>query len=159
MILPAVSRVRAAFTLIEVVVALGVAALAVVTLLGLLPAGLGGIQRATADSAEARVLQAIMADYQTRDWDSVRRQQDAHSSELLYFDVNCFQVAAADAFFIVQVSVLPAPPLPGATTSNSRLRQLRVRTSRNVQAGVAAFAAPQVFQQTQAILAQMDKSP
>jgi uncharacterized protein (TIGR02598 family) len=151
----------AAFSLVEVILAVGIAAITVVTLLGLLPASLSSIQHSNSDGAEARVLQAIMADYQQRDWPSILRQQEAATAELLYFDTNAFRVEATDrdAFLIAQVSILPAPLLPGSTVANPRLRTLRLRTSREVMAGAAAFEEKRVFRQTQAVLPQMDKSP
>ncbi|MFM2166309.1 MAG: Verru Chthon cassette protein [Verrucomicrobiota bacterium] len=151
----------AAFSLVEVMLAVGIVAVTMVTLLGLLPGSLSNIQDSTINGAEARVLQAIMADYQQRDWSSILQQQSSATAELLYFDPHGFRVAATDreAFLIAQVSILPAPLLPGSTVTNPRLRTLRLRTSRDVMAGVAAFDAKHVFRQTQAVLPQMDKSP
>lgn len=141
--------------------AVGITAVSIVTLLGLLPSSLSSIQRATNDGAEARVLQSIMADYQMRDWPSILRQQEAATAELMLFDIHGFPVKKgdADAFLIAQIHVVNAPMLPGATAPNPRLRMLRVRTSRNVSAGEAAFDEKHIFRQTQAILPQMDKSP
>lgn len=151
----------AAFSLVEVILALGVASITVVALLGLVPGSLSNIQHSTIDGAEARVLQAIVADYQQRDWPSILQQQTAATAELLYFDTHGFRVTATDrdAFLIAQVSILTPPLLPGSSTANPRLRTLRLRTSRDVAAGAAAFDAKHVFRQTQAILTQMDKSP
>ncbi len=151
----------AAFSLAEVMLAVGIAAITVVTLLGLLPASLSSMQHSNTDGAEARVLQAIMADYQQRDWPSILRQQEAATAELLYFDPHGFRVAATDreAFLIAQVSILPAPLLPGSTVANPRLRTLCLRTSRDVMAGASAFEEKRIFRQTQAVLPQMDKSP
>lgn len=151
----------AGFSLVEVMLAVGITGVAIVTLLGLLPSSLRSIQRAANDGAEARVLQAIMADYQMRDWPGILRQQESAAAELMHFDFNGFSVKSddADAFLLAQVSVVNAPLLPGATVPNPRLRMLRVRTSRNVVAGAAAFDEKHNFRQTQAILPQMDKSP
>ncbi len=141
--------------------AVGITAVAIVTLMGLLPFGLSSIQRSASDGAEARVLQAIMADYQMREWTSILRQQETAAAELMHFDFNGFSVKATDseAFLLAQVSVVNAPLLPGSKLPNPRLRMLCVRTSRDVMVGAAAFDEKRVFRQTQAILPQMDKSP
>lgn len=151
----------AAFSLVEVLLAVGIAAVTVVALLGLLPASLSSMQHSNTDGAEARVLQAIMADYQQRDWPSILQQQASETAELLYFDIHGFRVAATDrdVFLIAQVSILPPPLLPGSSVVNPHLRTLRLRTSRDVMAGAAAFDEKHVFRQTQAVLPQMDKSP
>ncbi|MFN0078458.1 MAG: Verru_Chthon cassette protein B [Prosthecobacter sp.] len=151
----------AAFSLVEVMVAVGITAVGIVTLLGLLPSSLSNIRRAANDGVEARVMQAIMADYQMRDWPSILRQQESAAAEMTYFDLNGFPVKSADseAFLLAQINVVDAPLLPGATVPNPRLRMLRVRTSRDVLAGAAAFDNKHTFRQTQAILPQMDKSP
>lgn len=155
------SSPAAAFSLIEVLVSIGIAAVAIITLLGLLPTGLSSIQRAAGDAAEARALQAVVADFQMRDWPSILRQQESQITELMYFDTHGFRVPQYDAsaFLLAAVNVAHAPPLPGATTTNTRLRLLRMRTSRNTRAGASALEDKQSLRETQALLVQMDKSP
>ncbi|MFZ4594258.1 MAG: Verru_Chthon cassette protein B [Verrucomicrobiaceae bacterium] len=158
---PARAAGRAAFTLAEAVMAVGVAAVGVITLLGLLPVGLASIQQSATQITEARAFQAILAEYQMRDWASVLQQEQSASGELLYFDRQGFTVTSSDpeAFLLAEVRVRPPSPLPGAAAPNLRLRMVHVRISREVRLGAGAFAEGRAYRQTQALLSQMDKRP
>lgn len=56
------------FSLPEVTMAVGIAAMAIVLLLGLLPSGMGSIRNASNTLAETRIYQQIIAEIQTANW-------------------------------------------------------------------------------------------
>jgi uncharacterized protein (TIGR02598 family) len=58
----------AAFSLVEVVLAVGIMALGVVTILGLLPHGMEMSRKTANELAENRILDALVGDIQSMDW-------------------------------------------------------------------------------------------
>ncbi len=149
-----------AFTLAEVIITVGIAATAIVTIIGLLPYGLESMRQSAMVTAEARAVQSIIADYQMRDWSAVLEQQTSGAGELRHFDAQGYRVEKgdADSFLLAQVLVRDAPLLPGSGKTNPRLRSLIVRTSTRLSEA-DAFDEKQPFRQCQVILAQMDKRP
>lgn len=82
-ILPPRSRGRAGFSLIEVTIAMAIAAVAVVSLLGLIPAGMNTMRDAGDEAIMARIHQQILNELQVADFDTL----DTSYDELeVYFD-------------------------------------------------------------------------
>jgi uncharacterized protein (TIGR02598 family) len=104
-------RSRSAFTLIECVLALGIAATVLVALVGLLPAGLDATRTAALGSAEAAIIERL-------------RQQIESGTPPgdFYFDAQGAPVSdgPADAVFAARVEASSALALPGETTGAMR---------------------------------------
>lgn len=105
---------RHAFTLPEVVIAVGIAALGLVSLLGIMPQSLDTLRQAGEVSAESRISQQIIAGISMSDW------QNAGGGDLLnasyhgkryFFDDLAVEVEASDDFgvaYVAEVSVAAA---------------------------------------------------
>ena len=109
---------RSAFSLVESLLAISIAATALLTLLALLPAGLDASREAARCSAEARILACL-------------RQQCAAAALTgdFYFDSlgRPLSSRTADAAFAVRVAPAVAVPLPGDAIST--LRSFRITLS------------------------------
>lgn len=77
---------QAGFTLIEVSLAVGIAALALVALLALVPQGVKTMKLATDRAIEARIHQQIVAEVSLTDWDKRNKYDYNQSNELYFFD-------------------------------------------------------------------------
>jgi uncharacterized protein (TIGR02598 family) len=62
------ARICAGFSLAEVTLVIGIAAITILPLMSLLPFGLDTLRESASRSAEARMLQSIASDYQMRAW-------------------------------------------------------------------------------------------
>ena len=131
---------RNAFTLIESLLAVSMAATALLTLLALLPAGLDASREAARCTVEARILARL-------------RQQSAEAavSGEFYFDALGRQLPSrtADAAFAVRVASAAGVVLPGDTTAT--LRGISFSLSDRMQDD--PFADPQRVRVQQLLLA------
>lgn len=87
------------FSLIEVTLALGVAAFCLLALFGLLPLGLQVNQSSTSETAAASVLSSVIADLRTTPKTSLTSSQYAitfGTAKVLYFDGNGNGVSSQD---------------------------------------------------------------
>lgn len=74
------------FSLVEVVLAVGIMALGVVTILGLLPHGLEMSRKTANEQAETRIVDNIVGELQATDWDSLGGILTAGSALYQYDD-------------------------------------------------------------------------
>lgn len=158
---PVFRRLRPrAFSFVEVMLSVGIAATTLVLLLGLLPCGLDEMTRSASAAAEVRALQVIQTDYQMREWAEVLGQQSACTGELFRFDAQGFLVRGddAEALFLTRVLVEDGPVLPGSAQKNSRLRTLVMQISSNLDEK-KAFAGGGRYREQRTLLAQADKQP
>ena len=72
----------AGFSLVEVVIALGIVATVMVALLALLPLGMDALRQAADLSVQSRIAQDLIGDVQQADWKSLER----YRNELRYYD-------------------------------------------------------------------------
>ncbi len=99
-----------AFSLVEVVLAIGLATFALLVVFSLLPAGLRSLQEANRQIVETEIFNALGAELTSTKFDEV--QAHVASRFPLYFDNEGLEVAGAqDATFIVRCL---AQPLEGA---------------------------------------------
>ncbi|MBP7948450.1 MAG: Verru_Chthon cassette protein B [Verrucomicrobiales bacterium] len=56
------------FSLLEVIVAMGIVATVMIALVGVMPSGVASIQEASVTSIEARIMQEIISDAQSAEW-------------------------------------------------------------------------------------------
>ncbi|MGK0188462.1 MAG: hypothetical protein ACI9R3_004273 [Verrucomicrobiales bacterium] len=70
------------FSLVEVVIALGIVATVMVALLALLPLGMDALREAADLTVQSRIAESLRGDVQQADWDTL----DRYRNELRYFD-------------------------------------------------------------------------
>ena len=70
------------FSLVEVVIALGIVATVMVALLALLPLGMDALRESADLTVQSRIAQDLIGDIQQADWDSL----DRYRNELRYYD-------------------------------------------------------------------------
>lgn len=147
----------AAFTLAEVTIAVGIAATVMMALLAILPLGLDNLRRSAARMADARIIQAVAADYQMRDWSKVKPADE--TPILLAFDDRGTEVSHGSREHIYTAQVVladDAPVLSGDTSGNPFLRRLRVRiTDRGDMAD--SFAIPAFYREHHVMVANIEK--
>jgi uncharacterized protein (TIGR02598 family) len=64
-------RVNSGFSLVEIVVAVGIVATVMVALLGMIPTGLNTVNEAADTMAEIRIAQQLISEVQMTDWDDI----------------------------------------------------------------------------------------
>ena len=88
-----VKRDQRGFSLIEVTLALAIAALGFITLLGLLPQGLDMARRSANLASEARIVQKLSSELQSTSWDDL--QWKGYGTRR-YFNDQAMEIPAAD---------------------------------------------------------------
>lgn len=114
---------KAAFSLVEVVMALGIVAIAFIPLIGLLPRGIDTMRRSIDVSAASQIIQQIGNEIQQSDFDALSGAAIA----LRYFDDQCREVPEtrkADAIYQSQAVVLTDP-------ANSHRKRAIIQVARN----------------------------
>lgn len=116
---PRFARLRAAFSLVEVVLAVGIMSLGVVTILGLLPHGMN-ISRDTANElAETRIIDQIVGELQAGDWETLSGVLTAGNSGVRrFFDDQGLEVAQGSSNLADVLSYVVRVRAPDATTYN-----------------------------------------
>ena len=75
-------RKNSGFSLVEIVVAVGIVATVMVALLGMIPTGLNTVNEAADTMAEIRIAQQILGEVQMADWEDL----DQWDSKPYYYD-------------------------------------------------------------------------
>ncbi|XHR30559.1 MAG: Verru_Chthon cassette protein B [Chthoniobacteraceae bacterium] len=123
-------RARGGFTLIETVIALGIAAFALTSLLGLLPCGLQNFRKAMDMTLQTQMAQVLVGKASQMSFDQLANL----SSTPFFFDDNGNIVAADDpaGTYKASVSVSNTTTFPASTSgySNSGVAQLTITYSR-----------------------------
>lgn len=115
-----------AFSLIEVTLAIGIVAFAMIPLLGLVPVGLNAAQSSMRETANTHILNQISGGLDRLPFGD---RIDQYIAQTLYFDYNGAPVpTAAESIFTVSMTAL-APSFPGSgqlTGINQYLKRVRV---------------------------------
>jgi uncharacterized protein (TIGR02598 family) len=114
---PRNSRGAAAFSILEIAIAIGVVAFGFVALFGLLPTGLDIFRRALESSVSAQIVQHVAADAQQTDFATLQAQPQV----LRYFDEEGTELLPAQSgqsIYTAQVTVTPTTKLPGSVSQN-----------------------------------------
>lgn len=153
------SSCTSGFSLAETVIAVGITASVIVTLVGMIPLSLDTLRQAAILTAEARITQAIAADYRMREWSEVVQQQQEGGCRDFSFDGQGTRVKQGDAstIFTARVTVSDALPLPGMQQTNPRLKNVQILVTSSPNA-TAAFANPETCRKSQTLVAQTDKT-
>lgn len=133
-----------AFSLVEVVLAVGVAAFALVALLGLLPAGLKTFRGSMNTAVGSQIAQRIFNDMQVSDWSNI-------SNTVRFFDEQGTETAsnALNCIYWAQVSITNAATSTNSTSImgniSTNLMTLKVIVANNPGGAQSALS---VFSQT-----------
>jgi len=151
------ATIRAAFTLAEVTISVGIAATVMMTLLAIMPLGLDSLRSSASRMADARIIQAVAADYQMRDWSKVKPSDEAPI--LMAFDDRGTGVNHGSREHIYTAQIVLAddsPVLTGDTSGNPFLRRLRVRISERGDMA-DAFSIPAFYREHHVMVANIEK--
>lgn len=135
--LPQPARLRrsaAGFSLVEVVLAVGIMALGVVTILGLLPHGLEMSRKTANEMAEARIIEHIVGEMQSTDWAVLNN----YGQQTRYFDDQGLELPSLSSTearfalnYVVRVEVpdldVQLPTNQPTTQANQNLRRVTIR--------------------------------
>lgn len=124
------------FSLIEVTLALGIISFALVSLLGLLPAGLSSFRDSMRTTVSAQVSQRLIAEMRQAEFAglSIGVQPER------YFSVEGIEVLEAqkaDSVTSARVTVLANALLPGSAAASANLKLIRVEIAPNPGGQVA----------------------
>lgn len=97
------------FSLVEIIIALGLVTFAVTATVGLLPVGLTSLNQSMNQTVEAQILRSISSQCVVTKFDSL-------AANGLYFDVDGQSVSSADAYYSVKLST-NAPSYPGSAVA------------------------------------------
>ena len=151
-------RRSAGFSLVETVIAVGITATVIVTLLALLPIGLDTLRSASMRTSEARIKQAVVSNYKMTDWDEVEQQAGEGSGRDFFFDERGAPVPSSseNILFGARVWVEDRVTLAGDATENEYLRNLRIYITDRPDLEDAYFD-PKKYRVAQATVSKMEK--
>jgi uncharacterized protein (TIGR02598 family) len=125
---PAVSRLRnvCAFSLIEVVIAIGIFAFAIVPIIGLLGSGMGTLKDSMSDTVRTDIARRIVGEYQRMPYSSLVASTN-------FFDSEGVRLASSNAetIFLAIATLSNPPSLIGTDTNTARLFTVTVRHIRD----------------------------
>ena len=152
---------NAAFSLVEVAVAIGVVAIGMLSVVALLPTGMETLRASANETAQARISQEIIARLQGTDWDQSNNLGD-FQDQLFYFDRQGNQTlsTAPDTVFTAKLDVpTDGPQLPAANNCglNQNLRAITVKITSLPTAIADRFLDPRKFQQLSVLAAKMSR--
>jgi len=132
---------EAGFTLVEVVMALGIVAFGIIAVFGLLPAGLGIFRESIEATVSSQILQQILVEAQETDFDQLIKDHTGNpisagttgKKAIRYFDdQGREQASATGAIYHVNTRIQPATDSPGkAPFTNPDLATVTVQAAKN----------------------------
>lgn len=141
------SRRVAAFSLVEVVLAIGIVSFAFVGMFGLLPVGLNTFRQAVDSSVGSQIVQRVINDAQQTDFPTLITS----GTTTRYFDDQGNELKNSDSNFnsyiyTVEVAVSGTTALPGPSTSgSSNLATVTVRIANNPGHNPVPFGSASVI--------------
>lgn len=125
--------VNRAFSLVEVTIAMGIAAFAVIGVISLVPGGLTTLRASVDASTVSRIMRTVASDArQANDFAGI-------VDTTKYFDDNGLTSTEADSIYSAKLTVLPGAVLPGASSANPNFKAVSVRVARTPGAPANAF--------------------
>ena len=151
-------RLHSGFSLVETVIAVGITATVIMTLLALLPIGLEKLRSASLTTSEAQIRQTIVSNYKMLDWDEVEKQAVDGSEKDFYFDEQGAPVPQSDENMLygARVWVGENITLSGDVLKNEYLRQLKIHITDRPDLE-DAFTDPDKYRVTQATISKVEK--
>lgn len=124
---------RRGFSLVEVSIATGIAALSIIMLFGLLPSGLNLFRQAMNVTVSSQIAQRLIYEAVQTDYDTlVNGSTTAFTKAPRYFDNEGVETStASDAIYHVYTRIVPSTILPPSTTGNSSLATVTIQVLAN----------------------------
>lgn len=107
------------FTLVEVTMAIGIISFALLTMIGLMPAGLGALRDSTQQSINAQILQQISSGLVVQSFGS-RTEFSAFGGTNLYFDEQAQPLTTSSKARYRAAITVQNPSLPGLSGDDVR---------------------------------------
>jgi uncharacterized protein (TIGR02598 family) len=131
-----------AFSLIEIVIAIGIIAVAVIPLVGLLPSGLGTFRQSIETSVGSQIAQKVINDAQQTNYDLLTAAAGAENNTsgatfttiikpLRYFDADGMELTTLSGSIYQVNTVVNPTTLPGLNTPNYDLATVIVQVAHN----------------------------
>ena len=130
-----------AFTIVEIMLAIGIVAFAFMALLGMVSVGLDGFRGALDTSVRSQIAQRLVTDAQQTDFEKLLAQTGAFR----YFDDEGTEVAAEVSIYTAAIEVEESTELPKASVSDNLLT-LTIRIAANPGRVADPFAEPKRHQ-------------
>ena len=125
-------RRRAGFSLVEVVLAIGIVSFAFVGMFGLLPAGLNTFRQAIDNSVGSQIVQRLVNEAQQTDFPELIKITTAAPSVRYFDDQGNEMTASGNYLYYAELSVLAPTALPGASTpATQSLATVTIRLANN----------------------------
>lgn len=153
-------RAKAGFTLVEIAIAIGILAIALVALMGMLPGGLSNFRKAMDTSITAQIAQRILLDMQQADFDTVIDSQTSDKQDLSnlanftftapkrgsqqfrFFDEQGNELITTDGvtlsttqkpalIYQVLIRIMPLAPQPANPTNSGIVSLVTIQIARN----------------------------
>ena len=152
------NRSQSAFSLVETVIAVGITATVIMTLLALLPIGLDKLRSASLTTSEAQIRQTVVSNYKMLDWDEVEDQATSGIGRDFYFDEQGAPVPQSDENMLygARVWVGENIKLSGDVLENEFLRQLTIHITDRPDIE-DAYTDPDKYRITQATISKIEK--
>ena len=131
-LLPALAKpnkkeISAGFSLIEVVIAIGIIAFAFIAIIGLIPTGLSSIKGSMQTSVMSRIAQKVISDAEQSDFTTLAGLMSSTN----YFDVEGNPLpSSSNSLYWANLTTLSNAVLPGSPT-NSNLYQITISVAYN----------------------------
>lgn len=128
---------RFAFTLVEVTLAIGIVAVAIVPVFGLIPTALNTFHRAIDASVSTQIAQRLINDAQQTDFQTLTggaADRFVRTPEIRYFDDQGSELTGADttgAIYQTRVVIAPNTQTTGAGAGNENLATIMVQIANN----------------------------
>jgi uncharacterized protein (TIGR02598 family) len=136
---------RRGFTLVEVVLSIGIVAFAFTSLLALVPAGLQVFRQAMDLSLSSQIVQRVVSDARQTEWEVLVGNGSTQPDR--FFDDQGNEVTRNDPFtYHVRVNVTPGTVLPTGSPSNSNLATIIIKIVQNPGRVADPFTSPQQHQ-------------
>lgn len=149
-------RKCAGFSLVEVTLAIGVLACAVLPLVALMPHGADTLHASIRQTAEARIQQEMVGRLSSIDWAATNDLAELDQSRWFFNDYGAPVEDAAAAHYTVVLEICN-PSLPGADGAHYFLRTAVMKITDLPEAAMP-FEDPAKYRRYVATLAKMDKA-
>lgn len=117
------------FSLAESLIAISIVSFTLLTIIGLMPAGLDNLKKAEDRAARARIVSSIVAELEAKDW-SVLTASGENYSRTLHYDRNGVSTdKELEQIYAARYRLRQAEELPGAAGPSDFLRRLEVNVS------------------------------
>lgn len=135
------ARGSAGFSLPEVTIAVGIAALGLITLLGLMPQGLEMARKTGELAARRQIVESITRDLEHTSWDELQGMAALASGQTLYFDDQGMKVnpGALTSTYLVNVRVFDLiaqiPRFAAGAQPEQYLRKVVIKVATTINPG------------------------